>query len=42
MDEQEDVFEDPEVGETLPELNQEVEDEYALPQDEDKQLIQHS
>jgi hypothetical protein len=38
MDEQEDVFEDPEVGETLPELNQEVEDEYALPQDEDEQL----
>jgi hypothetical protein len=42
MDDQEDVFKDPDVGATLPDLNQEVEDEYALPQDEDKQLIQHS
>jgi hypothetical protein len=38
MDDQEDVFEDPEVGVTLPDLNQEVDDEFALPQDEDEQL----
>jgi hypothetical protein len=38
MDDQVDVFEDPEVGVTLPDLNQEVDDEFALPQDEDEQL----
>jgi hypothetical protein len=38
MDDQEDVFEEPEFGVTLPDLNQEVDDEFALPQDEDEQL----
>ncbi len=32
------MFEDPEVGDTLSDLNQEVDDEFALPQDEDEQL----
>jgi hypothetical protein len=38
MDDQVDVLEDPEVGVNLPDLNQEVDDEFALPQDEDEQL----
>ena len=38
MDNQEDLLEDPKVGVNLPDLNQEVDDEYAIPQDEDEQL----
>jgi hypothetical protein len=38
MDNQVDVLEDPEVGVNLPDLNQEVDDEFAIPQDEDEQL----
>jgi hypothetical protein len=37
MDDQEDLLEDPEVGVNLSDLNQDVDDEYAIPQDEDEQ-----
>jgi hypothetical protein len=38
MDDQNDLLEDPEVGVNLPDLNQDVDVEYAIPQDEDEQL----
>jgi len=38
MDDQDEMWEDPEVGVYLPDPNQDVIDEYAIPQDEDEQL----
>ena len=38
MDDQDELLEDPEVGVYLPDPNQDVIDEYAIPQDEDEQL----
>lgn len=38
MDDQDELLEDPEVGVNLPDPNQDVIDEYAIPQDEDEQL----
>jgi hypothetical protein len=38
MDDQNDLLEDPEVGINLPDLNQDVDVEFAIPQDEDEQL----
>ena len=38
MDHQDELLEDPEVGVNLPDPNQDVIDEYAIPQDEDEQL----
>jgi hypothetical protein len=38
MDDQDEMLEDPEVGFYLPDPNQDVINEYAIPQDEDEQL----
>ena len=38
MDDQEDLLEDPKVGVNLPDLNQDIDDEYTIPQDKDDQL----
>ena len=38
MDDQDELLEDPEVGVYLPDPNQDVIDEYAIPQYEDEQL----
>jgi hypothetical protein len=38
MDDQDKMLEDPEVGVYLPDPNQDVINEYAIPQDEDEQL----